>query len=234
MIAATHESDTSTFALDVYWAAGRPPDPALETHLAGCARCRGYLDALDATDAAGPVLRAPVSRPRTRGPRRWLAPAAAAFAVAASVVLALHREGPSDDGRERSYVAAKGTPAVQLLVKRDHAARIWDGRSPVRPGDAVALRVACEGLKHLVVATPSSPGSGAWVRLTGSACPEPGDVLPFTLTVDDAAGEEQLAVVMSRDEMSDEALGRAIAESRRTADAWVVRFALPKETETDR
>ena len=42
------EPEVSTFALDVYWAAGQSGDPSLDAHVAGCDRCRAYLCRLDA------------------------------------------------------------------------------------------------------------------------------------------------------------------------------------------
>jgi hypothetical protein len=128
-------------------------------------------------------------------------------------------------------VGIKGTPAVQLLLHRDHDTRLWDGHSPLHPGDALALRVACEGLKRVVVATP---GPGGWIRLSSDACPTGDDPLPFTLQVDSEPGDEKLAVVLSQDELDDGTLQKAIAETRRSADTWVLSFVMPKETEKNR
>jgi hypothetical protein len=237
---SNHEGP-STFALDVYWSSGRAGDDAIARHVAECARCRAYLESLDgiAAEPAPPIdalapssahahahahAPAPVARPRRRA---WMAPVAASLALAAGALLYVRGQHPAtDDG----YVGVKGTPAVQLLVHRDHDTRVWDGRSPVRPGDAVALRVACEGLKRSAVAAPTAAG---WTRLSSSACPEQGDTLPFTLRVDDAPGDERLAVVLSQNEMDEEALRRAIAETRRAEDVWVVSFVLPKETRSE-
>lgn len=215
----------SSFALDVYWASGRRGDPALEAHLVTCEDCRRYLARLDAMVATEPPLSIPAARPRAK---RWTMPALGVVALAAGALLFLSRPRPTppDD-----YVGTKGTPAVQLLVHRDRDTRIWDGRSPVHPGDSVALRVACEGLTHLVVA---APGPRGWARLSGAPCTSSDELAPFTLRVDEEPGSESLAVVLSRDEMSDAALEQAIGESRRSADTWVVTFVLPKETEMDR
>jgi hypothetical protein len=223
-----NEEELSTFALDVYWAAGRPRDAGVEAHVAGCERCRQYLASLDGLQASAPSAPFVGARPALAR-RRWALPVAAAGALAmAATFLALVRSRSIEPG---AYVGVKGTPAVQLLVHRERETRIWDGRSPVHPGDALALRVACEGLKHVVVA---SPANGGWVRLSGTACPEHDEPLPFTLKVDSDPGDEQVAVVLSQDEIDDQTLERAISESRRTADVWVVSFLLPKTTETEK
>jgi len=225
MTSTTAESDVSTFALDVFWASGRSGDAALESHVAGCDRCRAYLASLDALAETGPALPALAPSKGGAARRSWAGPVVGALALAAGVALALAlRDKPS-------YVGIKGTPAVQLLLHRDRDTRVWDGHSPLRPGDALALRVACEGLKRVVVATP---GASGWVRLSSTGCPTSGDPLPFTLQVDEEPGDEKLAVVLSQDDLDDDTLQRAIAETRQTADTWVLSYVMPKETEKNR
>jgi hypothetical protein len=214
------EGQVSTFALDVFAVSGRASDPELAAHVDGCARCRTYLASLDALEASAPPLRLPTAPPR----RRWLPPAAFALALAAGIALFVATRAPTRD----DYVGVKGTPAIQLLVHRERTTRIWDGRTPLRPGDTLALRVACEGMKHVAVAAPAPT---EWAALSRAACVDGDAPLPFTLRVDDAPGDEKLAVVLSRDELGDDALREVIAQGRRTADVWVVSFVLPKEVE---
>jgi hypothetical protein len=238
------EGDVSTFALDVYWASGRRAEPELESHIASCARCLAYLARLqrlaaeDCPESPAVVAPHPGLPPVGTGgrsgadepgrKRRWALPSAigAGLALAAGVLLLVRGRPP-----ERQYVAAKGTPAVQVLVHRSADTWVWDGHSPVRPGDALALRVACEGLDHVAVASPGAQGLG---RIADVECPVGGAPLPFTLVVDDAPGEEQLAVVLSREALDDDTLRDAIGESRHAADVWVAGFVLPKETGSER
>jgi hypothetical protein len=218
-----HDGDVSAFALDVYWAEGRSGDATLAAHVAGCDRCSAYLASLDGL-AQSSVLPALPARPAKRdGVVRlaWALPTA--LALAAGVALYLHARPQPGDG----YVGIKGTPAVQLLLHRDRDTRLWDGHSPLHPGDALAVRVACEGLKRVVVATP---GDSGWSPLSSTACPAGDDPLPFTLQVDSEPGDEKLAVVLSQDELDLDTLQKAIAETRRTADVWVSSFVMPKET----
>jgi hypothetical protein len=228
----------STFELDVYWAergadgeAGG--DPAVASHVAGCARCQAYLSSLDALEARAPAVpRVSSVRPRARSNRAlWALPVTGALAAAAAVGLYVHGRNLESD----HYVGIKGTPAVQVLVHRGQATRIWDGHSPLHPGDALALRVACEGLKRVVVASPGgTSGDGHWGRLSDVACPAGDDPLPFTLQVDSEPGDEKLAVVLTQDSIDDPTLQKAIDEERHAQDVWVVRYVMPKETETDR
>jgi hypothetical protein len=221
------EGEVSTFTLDAYWASGKPADATLEQHLAGCARCRAYLASLD-HDAGRLPSSVTVPAAPARRRRRWALPSAVATVLAlAACALLLVRGRPTEPG----YVGAKGTPAVELLLHRRSDTWIWDGRSPVRPGDALALRVSCEGLQHVAVA---APGARGWTRLSEATCPGPDEALPFTLVVDDQPGDERLAVVLSRDALDDESLRRAVLEEQRAGDVWTVAFLLTKTTEIER
>jgi hypothetical protein len=233
----SEEREVTTFELDVYWASGRPPDAAIEKHLATCVRCSAYLRTLAAFAAPARTDSLPAARPSAENPRlsgallRWKArrtalAASVMAAVAASVAIVfLRTKVPATSD---AYVGIKGSPAVQLLLHRGTTTSVWDGHSPVRPGDALALRVACAGSKHVAVA---SPGAAGWQRLSDAGCPTDGEPLPFTLLIDGQPGDERLAVVLSKDPMDDDRLRKAIAESQHASEAWVVQFVLPKETD---
>jgi hypothetical protein len=105
---------------------------------------------------------------------------------------------------------------------------VWDGRAPVRPGDALALRLACEGLPHASVLVPSSPQSD-WARVSESACPA-GEPLPFTLVVDSQPGDERVAVVFSRSPLDETAAVRAATAQTRSPDVWTVVLVFAKST----
>jgi hypothetical protein len=226
-------SHMGTFELDLYFASGSPANAEVEDHLAGCARCRSYLAALERLGSVSsppePVEGAP-SAPVVQ-PAVWrLWPVASAFgaalALAAVMVLLVRgRRVPVD------YVATKGTPAVQVLVRRGVDTWVWDGRSPIFAGDALAIEVACEGLDHITVAVP---GVGGWARIKELGCPARHAPLPFTLVADDAPGDESFAVVLSHNALSDSDLRESVAESRRSGDIWVGVFVLPRKVARDR
>jgi hypothetical protein len=227
----TDEHTISPWVLDAHVASGRK-DPEIEAHLLTCARCRGYVAKM-AGLAAPPAWNLPpraaaAARPRPRAiaatPKRsWLVVAAGVTAIAAGA-LVWARMPPKDD---RSYVGVKGTPATQLLVRRSGRVEIWDGKSDVRAGDALALRVACEGYSHVTVATPGSDGKP--VRLFDGECATGTSPLPFTLLVDDAPGDERFTVVLSAARLDEAALPRATtADAGPSADVWIVPFLLHK------
>ena len=215
----------STFALDVHWAEGKP-DPALEAHLESCARCRSYLDGLRALDALPMGMRA--AQPSPKGLPGW----GAWLAVAAAVVLAmgstfLLRREPL--GLRDRYVATKSAPAAQVLVRRAGQTSVWDGRAPVRPGDALALRVACEGMAQVGVLVRTR--SGAWSRVFDGPCVN-GEALPLTLLVDADPGDEQVAAVLSHVPLDEDRASRAVQARTRSEDVWTVLLVFAKVEET--
>jgi hypothetical protein len=234
-MSATEGHEFSTLVLDVYWASGQAADAALERHLRECARCRAYLEHLARLEGSSPGgLAGALPRPRVsplrrlRALRAWAAPMAGALALAAAIVLLVHTRASSPAA---GYVGVKGTPAVQLLLHRGSDTHVWDGAERVRPGDALALRVACEGLVRVAVAALDHD---RWQRLSDSSCPRGDEPLPFTLVVDGEGESERLAVVLSDDALDDARLRGAIAANERTTDLWVVDFILTNDTETDR
>jgi hypothetical protein len=144
----------------------------------------------------------------------------------AAVVLSLLSLESSDE--RAPSVAVKGSPAVQLLVRRGQATRIWDGGSPVRAGDVLGLRVACEDFSTVTVAAARGE---AWARLEEQACAAQAGArtLPFTLVVDAAPGRERFAVVFSKVALEERAVGEAVSAQRRDGSIWVTRFELQKE-----
>lgn len=222
----------SSFELDVYFASRDPAKPgedatsAIARHVASCASCAAYLAELEALDAEHDlrVQRVPtLSARRFSGLRRLIAPAATLAALAAAAIVYVKSRPAVDD---TDYVAAKGVPAVQVLVRSGGQTRVWDARSPVRSGDSLALRVACEQLVHVTVASPSSSGL---VRLSDGPCPKTPATLPFTLVVDDQPGRERLVVVLTRTRLDDTALGEALRVNTRDAHVWVTTFEFAKE-----
>jgi hypothetical protein len=222
----TTQEHVSTFELDVYFASTGQDGAEIAAHVASCAKCAAYLGALAALDGDGVQLRpAAVSsapRPLARL-RRFVAPASAVLALAAAVAIYVRSRPSSDDA---TYVGVKGAPAVQVLVRSSAQTRVWDGRSPVHAGDAVAVHVACEQLEHVTVVTEEK---GGMVRLWEGPCPKPPAPLPFTLVVDDQPGRERFDVVLGRTRMDEQALRAAVRGNVRSSDVWVTAIELPKE-----
>jgi len=216
---STDTRHPSALELDVRFAAGTT-DRAVDDHLHDCAGCRRYWDALVAADAVPARLpHAPARAPGSL--RRRMVAVAAAGALVGAVALVVAR-GPRPDG----YVGVKGAPAVQVLVRAGARTAIWDGRSPLRPGDALALRVACEGFAQVAVLTPAAEGKPA--RAFAGACPADARPLPFSLVVDDAPGAEAVTTVFSAQPLDDDALAGAVTGASRNKLVWVVSLSFPK------
>ncbi len=218
----------SAFALDVYVAAGKKTgSAALQAHLVTCERCKTYVAGLDAVaNEAPPAWDSTRLGHPTRARSRYLLAGAIGSGLALAAAVVLLARSPRDSIDE-TYVGVKGAPAVQVLVRRDGRAQIWDGRESVRPGDALALRASCEGFTHVTVATPGRE-PGTWARLEDRACPSDGAPLPFSLIVDEQPGDERMVVVLSDAPLDDHALGSAVSETRRTRGVWVIPFVFAK------
>jgi hypothetical protein len=210
----------STFELDVYFVS-REGD-AIAAHVATCAACAAYLASLEALQADGAALpERPL--PRRRSPLRVVAPAAGVLALAAGLLLWARSRAAEDE----AYVGVKGAPALQVLVRDRAQTRVWDGRSPVHGGDAIALGVACEAYAHVTVATTVD---GKVMRLWDGPCAAGGAPLPFTLQVDEEPGHERFAVVLGRRAPDEGALADALRTGARSDAVWVFAVDLPKET----
>jgi hypothetical protein len=230
-----HERHLSSFELDLHFAR-HEPNADIEGHVAACERCRAYLEELASlreNEAAAryvgfdvPPPEAP-SLPGSRRPRRarWAPFAALSLtaALAASIyVLESRVDAPA-------YVAVKGSPGVQILVRTGGETRPWNGQNPVRAGDALALRVVCEDFARVSVVTLEA-GSQRLHRLSESDCPHDApSILPFTLVVDDEPGPERFSVVLSRTPLDDRAMRSALEASTRNGSIWVTTFDLDKE-----
>ena len=202
----------STFTLDLHWLGGEPREPELEQHVATCDQCRAYVAQLDEVAARPLVLPA---MPR----RRWW-PFALAVAVAIAVVMVVVLR-PSHDAVQ---VAAKGAPAVQVLVRREGATTVWDASLRIRDRDALAVRVACEAMMYATVLVADR---GGWSRAYTGRCSD--DVLPFSLAVDGDPGDERIAVVLSTAPLDDAAARRAADDQTRSADVWTLDLVFDKE-----
>lgn len=185
---------------------------------------------------AGPVSAAPSSLAAARSRRnaRRFAGAVSvmgALALAAGIVLFFrgrHEVTSPVPNDESSYVGIKGVPAAQALVRRDGKIRLWDGAARLKPGDALAVGLACEQFTRAAVYARGATGPS---KLWEGECPRgPNPTLPFTLVVDDEPGRERFSVVLSREPLDDARSARAIQASTRGADIWTIDFTFEKET----
>jgi hypothetical protein len=207
-------AEPSSFALDVYFASGCTADAVLEQHVASCERCAAYLSSLRALSDE------PAWSTRARAPRgaRRVATLLAAGVLAAGLLWVRLTSEPE-------YVASKGVPAVQALIRDQSGSRVWDGKTPIRPGAAIALRAACERFTHIAVVVDAA---GAEQRVFDAVCPSGADPLPFTLVADDKPGVERIRVVFSEARLDEPALHAALLRAERGETIWVDQLLLHK------
>jgi hypothetical protein len=118
-----------------------PGDPAIASHLAGCAVCRDCLDRIRGDAVALPPLVAPdvpVLSAWRRTWRRWW-PAPVLAAAAAALALVVVRPPPRADDR----VAIKGIGEVVLELVRERAGAISYDAHRYAPGDRWKLVISC-------------------------------------------------------------------------------------------
>jgi hypothetical protein len=230
------EHPVSRFELDVHWSSGRPAEASVEAHVLACGACQRYLAHLDRI-AAEPAPAWNPGRARSSGGpraamwRRWVGLAGSAAAVALGALIYLRARQAAHGGDPEAYVGVKGSPAVQVLVRRPTGTSVWDGRAPVHPGDALALEVACDGFTRVAVAAPS-PQGGAWTRLAEAECGRAPLLLPFTLIIDEQPEDERAAIVFSAERLDDGELTVAARGEARTRDVWAVGFVFHKSSDT--
>ncbi len=196
----------------------------IRAHLDSCAQCRQYVETMESDVSRTPAPPRAGAAPRGKVVR--LVPAVATvLALAAGLALWVRSRSPADDA---SYIGVKGTPAAQILVRRDGRVHVWDGAAPVRSGDALAVRVACEAFEHVAIVAESDAGIE---RVWAGACPgaRSDAPLPFTLLVDEKPGREHFTVVLSRERLDDALLGGFVRDSARSDRAWTMAFDFAKE-----
>jgi hypothetical protein len=245
---ADPSSHPSYLELDRYHLGGEAGgSPSLRAHLAGCPRCAGYLTALRSTrDSGTPEWLARLSAvpPRTQGlgsspgarstGRRWIRRAAVTLLAssAAAVVLALPRSGPPLRP-EPPLLLEKGEPAVTVFLKRAERVWQWDGRSVLRPGDRLRLKISAAGYGYVAIGAPDAEPHRVRLLYEGPLTSSgPDTLLPSSWEVDAQPGPEVLHVLLSREPLPKKELQRAPGSAElpdSTGAVWRKTLVLPKE-----
>jgi hypothetical protein len=197
-----------------------PADPATSAardHVRTCAACAGYIaaPAPPVPDWLGSASLAPARqaiRARPAWPRLvWLT--ASAMAVAAALLLLprfSHR--PDDTG---GAIREKGTPALQVFVKRDAKVFAWNLDDKLQPNDRLRFEVRGAGARYISVANRPADGGRPTILYSGEIGPG-AQLLPLSFQVDADRSPDVVSVITAQrpiapelHELADEALGRA-------------------------
>jgi hypothetical protein len=219
---ASGAAHLSFFALDGL-RLGRSPVAAEREHLGGCQACAdhlrrpapgevvpGWLAQAEPSPVRAPA-RAGAGDPG--GARRslwWAGFGASSLAAAAAVLLLVRPPGSRparptfEESAARSVVTAlgggvraKGTvPATRLYVKRGDDVWVWDGQTPIRPGDRLRLELQAAGYSHVSVASTPTPGQGSVVLHQGDLR-EGAGLLPISFRVDAQGTREIISVILA-------------------------------------
>jgi hypothetical protein len=214
---------------------GASSDVATENHLADCARCRAYVSSHQPprevpawlVEAGGSAREQNKQRaalpertlPRTRARQLWTM---GALTLAAAVSLAILRPKDVDP----SYDGVKGAPAVGVYVQHEGVSGLWDG-APLVAGDRIRLQIMPEEFSHVSVFSVAEQEAVPKLLYTGRLPPRTLSMLPKAWELDAAPGPEQIAVMLSRWEISPLA-AQELLRARDPGEVWVVRLNFPK------
>jgi hypothetical protein len=208
---------------------GQPSAP-VEDHVAACASCRSYVEEQRQELPIPPWLRL-VGAPRlekaswfARRRARLLLVVAPAMAAVALLVIVLLPLRTSPDA-----IVEKGGPMVSAFIKRGERVWLWDGRSPIRPGDLLRLEVASGGYRFISVASLTDEGTLSEVLFAGPARRIGTTPLPLSWRVDPAGTAERLSVVLANHSLDaaehEKLLSQPATEPR---DAFRTQLTFPK------
>ncbi|WP_257456467.1 zf-HC2 domain-containing protein [Archangium lipolyticum] len=196
----------------------------IRAHLASCPRCAGHVDAMGRPPPVPSWVTSLADEPRRPSPLlRWVPWGAGALAAVLALVLWVPR-GLEETPSPMTGIRAKGGPAVALYVKHGDSVRLWDGTSPVAPGDLLRLKVMPEGFTWLTVAAPEG---GSWQVLHEGPLSAQGEtLLPTSWRVEPGDQPERLLVVLGHEPLAPESLSRLDTEAPRTTEVWVLPLTL--------
>jgi hypothetical protein len=198
----------------------------VRAHLATCSRCSEHVAAVGRPPPVPAWATALADTPRPSRAARWMPWGLGALAALLALVLWVPREAEEP----RSRLRIKGGPAVALYVKQgetnDAPVRLWDGESPVAPGELLRLKVMPEGFTWLTVAAADGD---SWQVLHEGPVPERGEtLLPTSWRVEPGEAPERLLIVLGHAPLSPESLSRLADDAPRTGTQWVFPLTLPK------
>lgn len=227
----------SFFKLDQAIASGTI-SPELQAHLNTCDRCRLHFGSCAPNRAPLPAWAQALAASPSPKPSggvfeslvRWAHKFRYPLMVAAPavlVILFLSRDVPNVARDHTSYVGVKAAgPAIWTYVRRSDKTFLWDGASPLVPGDRVRLKLDAASFNY--VAALSRAGDGPWVVLwSGKAEAGSPLLLPVAWQIDEEAGPERLLVVMSTEPLAGQELAHAEASSN-DKGRWSKELILPK------
>lgn len=203
---------------------GVSTDANTAVHVAACARCRDYVASYrPASDApAWLIAVGPRKRDRLHASRARLA-WASGCALVAAVCLVLY--WPTQ--RDEPYIGVKGGPSVALFVQRAGVVGLWDG-APLRAGDRIRVQVMSDEFDYVSVFGLPTHGAAPQRLYAGRLTPRTSALLPKAWQLDSAPEPEQLVILLSHAELSDEAV-KALLRARDPREVWLTQLKLPKQ-----
>jgi hypothetical protein len=205
---------------------------ALRQHLERCAACADYVRRIDQAgteEGLGEVKRRIQRSHRTT--RRWLGAASFAVAAAAGVLVVAGIRPQPELPVQQPYTGEKGFTSVWIYVRHGTSTALWDGRSPVFPGDRLRLKVDPGRFKRVEVYSTKDPHRPE-LLYEGTVRSGESKTLPEAWEVDAEPGAEHLLVVFSSEKVKPE--WPDWLRGRAQPGVMLLPFSLPKAGETPR
>jgi hypothetical protein len=224
MIREGSESHPSYLALDRA-SLGLASDTVWQ-HLESCGECRDYVRSLEesGTEAGLRDVERRIRGSRWTSKRVWLG--AVSFVAVAATVLVFVAVRPQPELPEaKPYIGEKGFTSVWIYVRRGTATALWDGRSPVFPGDRLRLKVDPGRFKWVEVYSTKNPTSPE-LLYEGTMSAGRSTTLPEAWEVDAEPGDERLLVVLSSEKVRP--AWPDWLEGRAQSGVMLLPFSLPK------
>jgi hypothetical protein len=200
----------SRLKLDAYALGAQDSDTA--AHAVSCAECSAHLNAVKVTLPVPRWVGEVGAPPRTGGLWRLVFAGVAMMVIAGIGFVAMPRT---------PAVQAKGTPDVQVWVSHAGHAAVWDGTTPLQPGDMVRFDIASAGYSHLTVAELQD---GRVTEVLHSAPVASREATP-AWRVDDVGSREEIGIVLSNGPLGDAALQAGLQGQ---GGVWSKQWVFPK------
>jgi len=183
-------------------------------HVDSCERCQTHVAQSTPTLEVAPAWAQVAPRPRFG--LSW--GLGLAFATAMALLVVFVRPMPNEPSTR-----AKGQPSFAVWVVRPEATTLWDGRSPLRSGDRLQLRLASAGFTQLVVGVEQG---GHWEQLFEGPVNAEGETqLPQSWLVDDHDAVMRLGVLLCDGPCGEVPLLQVAREKPRAAARWWSEFS---------
>lgn len=213
-------------------ACGRSISAAVKTHVESCKQCEQYVAKLQQPQSV-PAWARQLDDGARAMPRTWWWAWAGGLAstVAIAALVLVFRSGETRLGPHDEYTTVKGSPSVGVYLKTENGVTLWNGQTPVAPGDKLRLKIVPDGYHHVAVFAESAHYKKRRYALLyeGRVSPHGELMIPAAWEVDASPGAEVIVVVMGEEPIGKSDIPRRHGGSD-TQGLWSTRLVIQKSS----